>query len=306
MFGALIPTLVKFHGSFDPFIAYKGVTTCSIKSPDDNCNMGNFSSSVPHVNDYEACDCTDTCGFNAPDNAPFRKGSNLQAWLLRDKVDNVVWSEDFATLYTTNLIAVAAIILHGIFSLLEIQWTQADVRDSVFHFLAGRGPWSQRGFLSRGRYYSGKTIAIAVYSTALLVAIISPFVFISSVIMNELFAWVWPSEDLDVVGEVRGGRRCLLISILYLLMTLLVGTMGRNRVCHHCSPCSSTLGDATSSPLALLQRTFLLAVAFTYITSKHTPQHASANPRCLHRMYEPFHEILQAHHSRAERLLALG
>ncbi|KAL9584067.1 MAG: hypothetical protein Q9212_002345 [Teloschistes hypoglaucus] len=56
---------------------------------------------------------------------------------------------------------------------------------------------------SRARYCIAKTVACNWYIIPWVVAIISPFVFISSVIINEIYVWGYPvSEKFDAVGQV--------------------------------------------------------------------------------------------------------
>lgn len=74
----------------------------------------------------------------------------------------------------------------------------------MFLILCGRVACHDRdGMASRTRYFIAKAIACLWYITAWVVAIISPMVFISSVIINEINVWGYPvSEKYDAVGQV--------------------------------------------------------------------------------------------------------
>lgn len=96
------------------------------------------------------------------------------------------------------------IIAQGILGLVESQWDQVTVRNWAFCTFAGTLPKKQRTTLrSRFRYYIGKTVAGYYFLAAVAVAFICPFVFVSSVIINEFETWSWPvSESDDAVGQV--------------------------------------------------------------------------------------------------------
>lgn len=106
--------------------------------------------------------------------------------------------------FLANSLFLICIIAQGILALIENQWDQIRVRNWVFCKIAGTTRKEQRAaFGSRFRYYVGKLIAGFYFLTTLAVALICPFVFVSSVIVNEIITWAFPvGEEMDAVGQV--------------------------------------------------------------------------------------------------------
>lgn len=89
--------------------------------------------------------------------------------------------------------------------MIAIKWGQRESRNWIFRRLGGSTPYSSRlSFLSKTRYYAGKFTAGAFYSFALFVTFVSPFLFVLSVIINEIVVWAYPvTETYDAIGQVR-------------------------------------------------------------------------------------------------------
>ena len=151
------------------------------------------------------CNCNDTCGAVSLPHAPFRKGQGLQAYLISDRTITLTSKDSVNWAYLVNVAFLCFIILHGIFGLLEANFTQAELRNRMFLLLGGKIPYSDRGGLpSKARYYLAKFIALCFFIGAIAVAIIGPAVFISSVIINEIITWDYPvAEEPDAIGQAR-------------------------------------------------------------------------------------------------------
>ena len=144
--------------------------------------------------------------------APFRKGQNLQAYLMSDRIFNLEFNNGtMIRVSALNTVVLCFITIHGIFSLPDISFTQATLRNKIFLWLAGRSPYDRRkSLLSKARFYFGKFIAFCFFLCAVMVAIMSPLVFVSSVILNEIDTWGYPiSEQNDAVGQVSRSQNYL-------------------------------------------------------------------------------------------------
>ena len=124
--------------------------------------------------------------------------------LISDTIDGLLGSKVVNRLYIANCLFLLWIIAQGILGLMENQWDQIAVRNWAFCTFAGKTPKQQRNtFGSRLRYFFGKAVAGYYFLGAIAVAFICPFVFVSSVIINEFVTWSWPvSESEDAVGQV--------------------------------------------------------------------------------------------------------
>jgi hypothetical protein len=151
----------------------------------------------------------DTCGIASVDNVIFRKNSNLQALHVHyDSLQALVRTTTGIVIYLFNISFVTFIALQYISALAEYQWSPQHVRNRLFLSLAGLSPRdrrilteSRKGTRSRYRSNISKFIAGSGYLTSILVFIISPFAFVSSIVINELQMWGWPSENYDAIGQ---------------------------------------------------------------------------------------------------------
>lgn len=145
----------------------------------------------------------DLGAFNLP-HTPLRHNQGASALLISDTIDILTGSKLVESLFLVNSMFLLWIIAQGILGLIENQWDQTTVRNWAFRTVAGTTPKQQRiAFGSRLRYYFGKIVAGYYFVVAIAVAFICPFVFVSSVIINEFVTWSWPvSESEDAVGQV--------------------------------------------------------------------------------------------------------
>lgn len=136
---------------------------------------------------------------------PLRKGSSFQAFLIGDRVLQAKMSKPLRFVAFTNIGFLIFIVGQGILSLFKAQWEQRKVRNWIFRTLTGRNDYSiPSDIKSKLRFFFAKSAAVAFYLTDVFATIVSPVVFISSVITNELSARVYPvSEKSDAVGQVR-------------------------------------------------------------------------------------------------------
>lgn len=143
---------------------------------------------------------------------PLRHNQGASALLISDTINALTGSKLVNSLYLVNCLFLIWIIGQGILGLIENQWDQTTVRDWVFRKFAGTTPKRQRITLgSKLRYYFGKALAGYYFLGAIAVAFICPFVFVSSVIINEFATWSWPvSESEDAVGQVSSWNPIIL------------------------------------------------------------------------------------------------
>lgn len=141
--------------------------------------------------------------FNLP-HTPLRHNQGASALLISDTIDVLTSSDTVISLYLVNSMFLLWIIAQGILGLIESQWDQVTVRNWVFRKFAGITPKRQRAtFGSKIRYYFGKAVAGFYFLTAIALAFCCPFIFVSSVIINEFVTWSWPvSESYDAIGQV--------------------------------------------------------------------------------------------------------
>ena len=150
--------------------------------------------------------------FDIP-HTPLRHNQGASALLISDTIDILTGSKLVISLFVVNSMFLLWITGQGILGLIQNQWDQATVRNWTFRTFAGITPKRERTtFGSKFRYYLGKTVAGYYFLIVIAVALICPFVFVSSVIINEIITWSWPvSESEDAVGQVRASRpTCLL------------------------------------------------------------------------------------------------
>ena len=192
MFAAMIPSLAFSVRGFYPYEVTNQITYCPTNET-NNCTFDNlyndgygiYSSTI-----YDRCQCNDTCGSVVPNGFPYRKGQNLQAVLVSDPLDE---NPSVGYAFIVNAIFLLFILSHGILGLIEASWSQQHIRDTIFRRLSGTTRRSLRRTLaSKMRHYMGKCVAGFFFASAILVTVLCPPVFISSVIINEIETWDWP------------------------------------------------------------------------------------------------------------------
>ncbi len=149
------------------------------------------------------CNCNDTCGAVSLPDAPFRHGQNLQAYVLSDRTQGLLDKNAVSRLFAINTCFLCFIVVHGILGLLEVDFTQAELRNKMFLLLAGNKSYSERASIgSKTRYHIAKSISLSFFVGAIVAAIICPAVYVSSVIINEINTWAFPvAERPDAIGQ---------------------------------------------------------------------------------------------------------
>ena len=137
-----------------------------------------------------------------------RQNQGVSAWLISDTIGHLIDNKYLGYIYSVNSLFLVWIIAQGILGIIENQWTQAEVRNWTFRTFAGKIPLKERAtFRSRLRYYFVKTVAGFYFVAAIAVAFVCPFIFVSSVIVNEIITWIYPvGESEDAVGQVSSPR----------------------------------------------------------------------------------------------------
>ena len=136
-----------------------------------------------------------------------RQNQGVSALLTSDRVGKLLGSPLVDRLYIANSLFLIWIIAQGILGIIENPWTLIRVRNWTFRIFAGTTPLEQRRFGPRLRYYLGKTISGFFFVAAIACAFVCPFIFVSSVVVNEIVTWSWPvSESEDAIGQVSNPR----------------------------------------------------------------------------------------------------
>ena len=151
----------------------------------------------------ESCNCNDTCGAASLTHAPFRHGQSLQAYVRSDLTESLNSSDSVNVLYIVNSLFLVFIIFHGLLGVLETSFTQSEFRNKIFLVVAGETTWiGRRTAHTRLRYHLGKAVALSFYLSAISVAFGAPVIFLSSMIVNEISTFYYPTaENSDAVGQ---------------------------------------------------------------------------------------------------------
>ncbi|KAL8662462.1 MAG: hypothetical protein Q9202_004705 [Teloschistes flavicans] len=158
MFAALVPTLLKTSRGVYSVSNYDQYVTCSVDAA-KGCTSEDFEglAEASLLSDYyNLCNCTDSCGALSLPDFPFRRGQSLQAYLISKRTWILLRSSYVNGANFVNTLFLGFIMVHGTLGLLEVKFTQAEVRNKMT------------------RYFIAKAIACLWYITAWVVAIISP------------------------------------------------------------------------------------------------------------------------------------
>lgn len=195
MFAAVIPSLIFTVRGIYPFEVTNQITYCPTNDA-NNCtfdDLYNGGFGIYSLTTYNRCQCNDTCGTVVPNGFPFRHGQSLQAVLTSDRSDNLGDKSSVFYAFFVNAIFLVFILSHGILGLIEASWSQQHIRDTIFRRLSGTTRRSLRKNLaSKTRHYMGKYTAGFFFVSAIVVTVLCPPVFISSVIINEIVTWNQP------------------------------------------------------------------------------------------------------------------
>ncbi len=225
MFAAVIPSLIVAMRGFYPFVVTNQVTHCPTNAT-INCTFAELYHDgwgIDSSDTYDRCKCHDTCGSVVPGDFPFRHGQSLQAVLTSDRSTDLEEKPSVYHAFDVNAVFLSFILAHGILGLIEVWWSQQHIRDTIFRRLNGTTRRSLRkSLISKTRYFVAKYTAAFFFVSAILVTVLCPPVFISSVIINEIVTWSWPvayvstslrsqslsltstsRETYDAVGQVR-------------------------------------------------------------------------------------------------------
>ena len=195
MFAAVIPGLIFTVRGIYPFEVTNQVTYCRTNA-NNHCTFDelyNAGVGISSSNTYNRCQCNDTCGAVAPDGFPFRKGQSLQAVLTSDRSNKLDENSSVYYAFYVNALFLLFILAHGILGLIEASWSQQHIRDTIFRRLSGTTRHSlRRSLTAKARHFIGKYTAGFFFVSAIVVTVLCPPVFISSVIINEIVTWGWP------------------------------------------------------------------------------------------------------------------
>ena len=195
MFAAVIPGLIFTIRGIYPFEVTNQVTYCPTNAA-IGCTFAelyNDGDGISSSTTYDRCQCNNTCGAVNPSGFPFRHGQSLQPVLMSDGLNNLDEKTSVVYAFIVNLIFLLFILAHGILGLIEASWSQQHIRDTIFRRLGGTPRRSSRkSLVSKIRRFIGKYTAAFFFVSAIVVTVLCPPVFISSVIVNEIVTWGWP------------------------------------------------------------------------------------------------------------------
>jgi len=193
-------------------------------TPDGPCNWESaYELAIMTEDHYERCHCYDFCALLQP-SAPLRRGAPMVADLTRSISLNSTKNGNNMTLFILwkmLIFCLIYIVTQGVISILASQSSQTEVRNHIFRFLIGRDnrrasenqPLNQtddqENTMPRGsssiyrmlRQRFATFVAACFYVGAILGAVFAPFIFLLSVVVNELMLGFYPvSEHSDAVG----------------------------------------------------------------------------------------------------------
>ncbi|KAF1983766.1 hypothetical protein K402DRAFT_435568 [Aulographum hederae CBS 113979] len=164
---------------------------------------------------YRRCSCIDFCALHNP-SAPLRGSSSMVPLLARSVSYNNL---DLSSGNLTTLVDSISVyvLFQGFIAMLEVKWSQSQIRNGVFHFLSRLGRRNaeysniaapnERPPLSTPSHKDGiqtliaKLIASSLYIGAALGGLFFPFLFLVTIITNELWLGFTPSsERSDAIG----------------------------------------------------------------------------------------------------------
>ena len=195
MFAAVIPSLFFTMRGIYPFGVTNQVTHCPTNAA-KGCTFAdlyNNGDGISSSTTYDRCQCSDTCGAVVPPGFPYRHGQSLQALLISDQSNKLDENTSLSYAFVVNVTFLLIVLAHGVLSLIEAWWSQQHIRDTIFRWLSGTTRRSLRkGLISSTRYFMGKFTAAFFFLSAIMVTVLCPPLFISSVIINEIVTWDWP------------------------------------------------------------------------------------------------------------------
>ncbi|KAF2814957.1 uncharacterized protein BDZ99DRAFT_458915 [Mytilinidion resinicola] len=228
IFVGLVPAWIYMYGWGEKFDldTLESFAACP-RTSDSQCDFGpdwSFEHDFTYAL-FKRCNCVDFCATLSP-TAPMRSGSNMVAWIGRKISWQIGEGDRVWSLWTFSWIVLIFIVLYGIFGIIASRSSPASVRNAFFKFLSsGRRQWIQVLFegrrqeklldkfhltthkpspptgLRRLRHHIAKYIAAGIYLGSVAGAMLSPAIFVTTVVSNELLLGMYPvSEHHDAVG----------------------------------------------------------------------------------------------------------
>ncbi|KAK2803546.1 hypothetical protein FQN50_006981 [Emmonsiellopsis sp. PD_5] len=222
IFAALVPTLLLTSFSEWEVNSPPSLVLCQNNS-DPTCNPKQELT----FEFYQRCQCIDFCSTLNPA-APLRSASNMVAWLQKGVAVKSFEQEEFWNLFGINILVLIFIVVMGAIGLVESQSSQAGVRNIIFKILNSDRSWwikllyegekedlllksntsrsnstpSSPKLSTRIRLHVAKYVAASFTLLSILVVVIVPAVFITNIVVNELYIRGFPeSEQKDAVGS---------------------------------------------------------------------------------------------------------
>ncbi|KAF2501340.1 hypothetical protein BU16DRAFT_196457 [Lophium mytilinum] len=228
IFVGLVPAWIYMYGWGERFDLdeLQSFAACP-RTSNSECNFGpdwGFENDFTYAL-FKKCNCVDFCTTLSP-TSPMRSGSNMVARIGRKISWQIGSSDRVWSLWTFSWIVLIFIVLYGIFGIISSFSSPAAVRNAFFKVLSsGRRQWIQVLFegsrqeklldkfhltspkpspptgLRSLRHHIAKYIAAGIYLGSIAGAILSPAIFVTTVVSNEILLGMYPvSEHHDAVG----------------------------------------------------------------------------------------------------------
>ena len=154
---------------------------------------------------YQECRSIDTCADLNVDNIPCRQYSKFQALLFDDVISALERKErnEVSAMKIVIMFYLSFTILQCLVAMIESQWAPEHLRNEICLRLTGSSDCNGTTLIRRYRYYIGKYLAGFSYLLAILVFVTSQIAFVSSVEINEITTWPWPTEEYDAIGQIN-------------------------------------------------------------------------------------------------------
>ncbi|KAI9892762.1 MAG: hypothetical protein M1814_001182 [Vezdaea aestivalis] len=196
--------------------------------------LDRYSTNAFSKTSYSSCNCFDLCG-TIQTKQPFRRNSQLSAYIIGDKIQALNDGKGGKTVigfFIANAVILAVVLVQGLFGLLEVQVSQSAVRNWIYRKLTKShlhdrflqkvrsgfsetsrhivsNPTHEKQWILRSKEsgrdflkFFAKLAASFIYFFSLFLAAICVPLFISTLIINEIYVLEFPqSEEADAVGQ---------------------------------------------------------------------------------------------------------
>ncbi|KAI9802087.1 MAG: hypothetical protein M1833_002008 [Piccolia ochrophora] len=199
VFAGLVCAMVATYTEHHPYMVQALATCFEGDGSNPKCNAAEAQDQTlvyrPPKEFWQECNCVDTCS-QVSGNAPFRTGTNLTPFISPTKAMEITGTVPFNRIVDFNQFCMIFVTVQGILGLIQCRMSQRAVRNSIFRFLS---PKNREGrplsTTSKFRPFAAKWIALITYVFAIVMAVVSPAIFIINLIIHEILLTVIPVAD---------------------------------------------------------------------------------------------------------------